>query len=147
MTITDPYLKVTDALVTAIRGLTAYFPQAYQVTFNRSDMSRGADYFFILTPGAFSDARLDNRDDVVTWVTQCELAVRFAEYNTRTDKFLQARGDIRALLKTPHALPNIKLRPPVIVTGGELRQDVPGLNPNWIVQPITVTINQIVANI
>lgn len=143
---TDPYLKVTNAIQTAVRTLTTYFPDARQVTFNRNDMTIGGDYFFILSPGAFQDTRLDNRDDIVQWVTQCELAVRFSEYNTRTEKFLQCRGDIRQLLKTPHALKDIRIKPPVVIRGGELRQDVPGLTPNWIVQPITVTVNQAVAN-
>lgn len=146
MTVTDPYLKVVNEIMRAVRTLTEYFPKEYQVTLNRSDISRGADYFFILSPGAFSDVRLEAKHSVVTWQTQCELAVRFAEYNARTEKFLLARGAIRELLKTPHVLKDIRLDPPVIVTGGELRQDVPGLNPNWITQPITITINQIVNN-
>ena len=143
---TDPYIKITNEIFRVVRTLTEYFPQPYQVTFNRSDVARGAEYWFVLSPGAFSDTRLDNRDDVVTWVTQCELAVSFAEYNTRIEKFLLCRGAIRNLLKTPHILKDIRIKPPVIVTGGELRQDVPGLNPNWIVQPITITVNQIVSN-
>lgn len=144
--IDDPYLKVVNAVMEAVRTLTDYFPKEYQVTLNRSDLSRGADYFFILNPGAFSDVRLEGKHSIVTWQTSCELAVRFAEYNSRTEKFLLCRGALRALLKTPHILKNIRLDPPVIVTGAELRQDIPGLTPNWITQPITITINQIVNN-
>lgn len=143
---TDPYIAVVNEILRNVRTLTDYFPQPTQVTLNRSDVSRGAAYWFLLQPGAFSDSRIDNRDDSIAWVTQCELVVSFAEYNSRTEKFLVCRGAIRALLKTPHVLKNIRIKPPVIITGGELRQDVPGLNPNWIVQPITVTVNQMVAN-
>jgi hypothetical protein len=144
--VTDPYLKVVNAIIGALQTLTDFFPKDYQVTLNRSDISRGGDYFFLLSPGAFSDSRLDNRTRIVTWSTPCELAVRFAEYNSRTEKFLLCRGAVRAKLLTPHILKDIRIDPPVLMSGGDLRQDVPGLNPNWITQPITVTVNQMVSN-
>jgi hypothetical protein len=144
---TDPYIAVVNEIIRNVQALTDFFPNPWQVTLNRSDISRGGDYFFLLSPGAFSDTRLDNRTRIVTWQTPCELAVRFAEYNSRTEKFLLCRGAIRAKLLTPHILKDIRLDPPVLVSGGDLRQDVPGLNPNWYTQPITITINQMVSNI
>jgi hypothetical protein len=144
--VTDPYINVLNALMAAVRTLTDYFPKDYQVTTDKPDITRGADYWFICNPGAFSDVRLEAHDSIVTWQTRCELAVRYTIYSQRMLDFLAVRGAVRAKLKEPRALPNIRLRPPVLVAGEDLRQDIAGPTPNFIVQPLLVTINQIVSN-
>lgn len=143
----DLYITFFNQLMDAIRTLTDYFPQAYQVTTSLPDVSRGADYWFVVSPDAFSDIRLDAHDSIATFTTECELVVRFAEYSSRTTKFMTARGAIRKLLKAPHTFQNVRLKPPITVTGGKLRQDTQaGIVPNFIVQPITITSSHFVTN-
>jgi len=142
----DPYIKVLNALMAAVRTLTTYFPKSYQVTTDKPDIAQGANFWFICSPGAFSDVRLEAHDSIVTWQTRCELAVRYTYYNERISEFLECRGAVRAKLKEPRALKNIRLKPPVLVTGEDLRQSIEQPTPNWIVQPLLVTINQIVSN-
>lgn len=139
-----PRLRVVNAIMTAARTLTDLFPKAIQVTLNKSDVSRGAEYWLIVTPGGFTPARLDSGDKIITWRTRLELAVSFAEYNSRTEKFIIASEALRAKLEDPFALPNIRLSPPVIVAGEDLTQDIPGQSPNWIVQPLIVTVSTFV---
>lgn len=141
-----PRLNVTNAVMTAARTLTDLFPKPIQVTLNRADVSRGAEYWLIVTPGGFTPARLDAHDNLITWRLRLELAVSFAEYSTRTEKFIIAAEALRTCLQTPHALKNIRISPPVIVTGEDLTQDIPGASPNWIVQPLIVTVTTFVPN-
>ena len=142
----DPYIQCRDAILEAVKTLTTYFPKDYQVTLNRSDVSRGADYWFLMRRGSFSDTRLEAHDSLVTWNFRCELAVRFVIYNERADKLDEVLGAVRAVLKKPHTLKNIRLKPPVLVAGEDLRQDVPGLTPNFIIAPLNIVITQIVPN-
>ncbi len=142
-----PRLKVANAIIAAAQTLTDIFPDKDQVTFNRNNISSGADTWLIVTPGGFSGSRLDSGEKIIAWRYKCELAFRFAEYNSRTEDFIKACEAVRAALETPYALKDIRINPPVQVTGEDLTQDIPGLQPNWIVQPLTVTVNTFVTSI
>lgn len=139
-----PRLKVTNAIMTAARTLTDLFPKPEKVTLNKSDVSVGAEYWLIVTPGGFTPVRLDSGDKIITWRTRLELAVSFKEYNSRTVKFILASEALRTCLENPFALKNIRIAPPVIVAGDDLTQDIPGQSPNWIVQPYIVTVSTFV---
>ncbi len=140
-----PRLKVANSILAAVRTLDSIFPKEYQVTLNKSDVSRGGTYWFVLTPAGWTPARLDAHDKLTGWRFRGELAVAFAEYNTRTEKFIKAAELVRNKLETPFALTGIKLNPPVVVTGEDLTQDIPGATPNWIVQTYVITVNTFVS--
>ena len=143
---TDPYTDCLDALMTAIRTLTTYFPNPRQVSFNHSDITYGANNWFFCTPGAFPSTRLDGRQKIYQWQTDCDLYMR---YNTEAEsipKFMQLRGAVITLLHTPRVLKDVGVNKVTVATTNRLQQDIPGLSPNFLIQAMGVTIEQIVNN-
>lgn len=142
----DPYNDCLQALMTAVRTLDAYFKKAHQVGTNHEEVaSRGGEYWFICTPGAFPNTRLDGRDKIYQWQTTCDLYVRYTTEKESVPKLIAVRGAVVKLLHAPRVLKNLNVKS-VTVTGNNLVQDIPGDNPNFIIQPLIVTIEQIVAS-
>lgn len=142
----DPYTKCLTALMTAVRTLTTYFPEAHQVSLNHSDVNLGGDNWFFCTPGAIPSSRLDGRDRIYQWQTDCDLYIRFSTEEESIPKLILARGALISLLHRPRLLKNIGVTRVSVVTASKLQQDNPGTNPNFLIQPMVVTIDQIVTN-
>lgn len=142
----DPYTDCVNALMTAIRTLTTYFPKEYQVSFNHSDLTRGANTWFFCTPSAFPNTRLDGRDKIYQWQTDCDLYLRYVTEAESIPKFMEVRGAIVSLLHTPRVLKNIGVIKVSVATSNKLQQDIAGTNPNFLIQAMVVTIEQIVSN-
>lgn len=144
MTTTDPYVLCITALMTEVRKLTTYFTKDENVTFDKPTVARGGDYWFVVTPQGYSYSRYDATNRLYIWRTLGELAVRYKEYNTRTQKAIEARGAVERLLSKPHLIKDLNVKS-IDVVGDDLRQDVqPGLTPNFLIYPFKITINQIV---
>ena len=141
----DPYNDCLQAMMAAVRTLTDFFPKDYQVSTNHDEKSRGGDYWFICTPGAFPSTRLDGRDKTFQWQTTCDLYVRYTTEEESVQKLIAVRGAIIKKLHAPRALRNLNINN-VTVSGNNLQQDMPGDNPNYIIQPLIVTIEQIVTS-
>lgn len=140
------YAECIEALMTALRTLTTYFPKDYQVSFNRADINRGAEYWFFVAPAGFPNTRLDGRDRIYQRQTLCDLCVRYKTDAESYPKLIAVLDDIDKLLRKPRVLKNINvIRPVLLSANGNVRQDVPGNSPNFLVQPLTVTIEQIVS--
>jgi len=133
------------ALMTAIRTLSTYFPKEYQVSFNRADINRGADYWFFVAPAGFPSTRLAGRDRIYQRQALCDLCVRYKTDVESYPKLIAVLDDIDILLRKPRVLKNINVNHVLLSANGNLRQDVPGNSPNFLVQPLTVTIEQIVS--
>ena len=145
----DSYADCLAALMTAARTLTPYLtklPNGKQVSFNHSDVTLGADYWFFCTPGAFPNTRLDGRDKIYQWQTDCDLYMRYVTEKESIPKFVAFRGAVITLLHTPRLLKNIGVLRTSVVSNNKLQQDIPGLSPNFLIQGLTVTIEQIVSN-
>lgn len=140
---TDHYGLCEAALMTKIRTLTAYFPKGWQVSDDDSVLNRGADYFFITLPSSFPSVRVDGKSKAVVWNVVCDLYVRFKSRKESLPKFKAVRAAIFELL---HSDPMLSKTPGVsgvlVSAGGELQQDLPGDNPNFIIQTLTVSISQ-----
>lgn len=142
---TPRYSEAITALMTAVRTLTAYFPNSYQVSFNHADVNRGGEYWFFCTPGAFTKTRHDNGDKLTAWQTNAELWVRYTTEAESAAKLIAARDAIDALLDTPGLLRSANVLK-TVATGGNLQQDIAGKQPNFIIQPLLLTIEQRVIN-
>ena len=139
------YNEAITALMTAVRTLTAYFPNSYQVSFNHADINRGKDYWFICMPGAFTKVRHDNGDKITAWQTNAQLWVRYTTEAESMAKLIAARDAIDDLLDTPGLLRNANVLR-TVASGGALQQDVAGKQFNFLIQPLLLTIEQRVIN-
>jgi len=143
---TEPYTAAVGALMTAVRTLTTYFPNAWQVSYNHSDVTRGAEYFFFCTPSAFPNTRLDGREKLYQWQTDVDIYMRYITEAESIPKFIAFRGAIITLLHTPRVLKNVNVTRVTVVSSNKLQQDIPGRNPNFLIQALTVTTEQIVSS-
>jgi len=148
MTDTDPYTLAVNALMGEVRTLTTYFPKEFQVSFDPSNKSRGAEYWFFVSPTAPSSAsRLASQMRVIQWRSDCRLDVRYKTESESAAKLMEIRGVIRALLERPRALKNINVNRVTVAFGERFEQDTPANQaPNFLIQRMTVTIDQIVRN-
>lgn len=137
-------LDAFEAMLSAVRTLEQYFPKAVNVSSSYSNIKRGSGYWFIATPGAFPNTRLDSRDVVYQWQNDCDLFVRYKTEAESIGKLIEVRWAIIKLLHTPRLLRNVNVTK-VTVTGDRIKQDtMPPAQPNFIIQPLLVTIEQIV---
>lgn len=138
------YDDVLQALMTKVRTFIGYFPKPIYVSTSHEDVGRGNDYWFICTPGPFSKRRLDGQDVIYQWQTDCDLFVRYRTEKDSIPKLITARDAIISGLHAPRAIKNLGITN-ITVTGERLKQDVPPpAIPNFIIQPLLVTIEQIV---
>lgn len=140
---TDPYTDVVAALMTAIRTLSTYFSKAHQVTFNYDRLNIGEEYWLFVTPDAIPSARLDGRDRIYQWQTDCDLYVRYKTTEISIPKYMAVRGALITLLHKPRALKNVNVLKVEVTTNSKLLQSK---DANWLIQPFLVRIDQIVSN-
>ena len=147
MTESDPYTQAINAMMTALRTLTDYFPEEYQVSFDPYDLGRGADYWFFVSAFASSPAtRLSGTQKIYQWQTPCQLDVRYTTEAESAGLLLTARGAIIAFLHRPRVLRDVNVNRVIVTPDSKPLQNVPGDNPNFLIQAMTVTIEQIVNN-
>lgn len=140
----DAYSLCLKAWMTAVHELSDFFPENYQVTTTHDGVnSRGSEYWFVCTPNTFTSSRLDGMNKVYQWQTLCDVYVRYTNEETSVGSLLAVRGAIQALADKLRPLPNINVNS-ISLVGQNLVQDIPGDNPNFIIQPLVVTFNQIV---
>lgn len=138
------YQDVLDALMEKIRTFSTYFPKSVYVSMNHEDVGRGNDYWFICTPSAFPKSRLDGQDVIYQWQTDCNLFVRYKTEKDSIPKLIAVRSTIINGLHAPRAIKDLGIKS-ITVTGDKLKQDVPPpAVPNFIIQPLLITIEQIV---
>jgi hypothetical protein len=139
---TDYYDQCETALMTRLRTLTNLFPKDYQVSTDDSVLNRGGDVFAIFQPDAFPQTRVDGRDVSYNWVVIFDLYVRYKSRAESLARFKAARAAIVELL-SPFALNGTSnISRCVLAASGSLQQDLPGDNPNFIIQTLTATITQ-----
>lgn len=140
----NPYQDVLEALMDKIRTLTEYFPKDVYVSTNYDNLSRGHSFWVFCTPGPFPKSRLDGQDVIYSWQTDLDLFVRYKTQEESIQKLIDVRGAILKTLHAPRAIKNLNVKS-ITVSGEKLKQDVPPpAKPNFIIQPLLVTIEQIV---
>lgn len=139
---TDYYTQCETALMTKVRTLTAYFPRDFQVSDDDSVLNRGADYFAIFQPDAFPATRVDGLAVTYNWVVVFDLYVRYKSRRESLTAFKAARSAMINLI-TPNCLNDTSnISRCVLAASGGLQQDIPGDNPNFIIQTFSATITQ-----
>jgi hypothetical protein len=143
----DHYSMCEGALMAKIRTLTEFFPKDFQVSDDDSVLNRGADYFCIFQPDAFPHTRANGRQAHYNWVVLFDLYVRYKSRKESLPKFKAARAALIHLLH-PISLNGFNgskgIENIVLSANGGLQQDLQGDNPNFIIQPLTATITQLV---
>lgn len=139
---TDYYTLCETAIMTKLKTLTTYFPNAWQVTDDDEVIQRGADYFAIFMPDAFPSTRSDGHDLFVNWSILFDLYVRYTTKVESKTRFKAVRSDIFNLLH-PACITDVNgVGRIVLSASGGLMQDMPGDNPNFIIQTLSITVNQ-----
>lgn len=139
---TDYYGQCETALMNKFRTLTEIFPREFQVATKVSVLNRGADNFAIFLPDAIPATRVDGRDVSYNWVVIFDLYVRYKSEETALDRFKAVRAEIIALI-SPYCLNDTSnISRTVLAANGGLQQDIPGDNPNFIIQTFSATITQ-----
>lgn len=137
------YIQCKDAFISRGRKLTGLFDRDYQVSDDEQNIRKGKDYFIVTIPSTFSSVPADAHSKYMTWVILFDLYVRFTTKRESTRKFELARD---AVIEHYHSDPLLEKTPGVdsvlINAAGEVLQDVPGDNPNWIIQTLSASIRQ-----
>ena len=139
---TDHYADCEGALMTKLRTLSELFPKDYQVSDDVSVLNRGGDYFYIVQPDTFTPVRADGQDVFVAWVVLGDLYVRYKSRETALDRFKAARSAIFNLLSPISLNGTNNISRTVFTATSGLQQDIPGDNPNFIIQTFSATITQ-----
>lgn len=139
---TDHYSECEAALMTQIRTLTQFFPRDFQVSDDDSVVNRGADYFAIFQPDAFPATRADGREVFFNWVVLFDLYVRYSTRKESLPRFKAVRSALINLIKPTALNATNNISRTVLAASGGLQQDIPGTNPNFIIQTFSATITQ-----
>jgi hypothetical protein len=139
---TDQYAACETAFMTLLRTLTTLFPRDYQVSDDVSVLNRGGDYFFIVQPDAFPGTRADGRDLFYNWIVVGDLYVRYKSRADSLARFKAARSAIVNLISPACLNGTSNISRTTLAASGGLQQDIPGDNPNFIIQTLTATITQ-----
>jgi hypothetical protein len=139
---TDHYAECETALMVQLRTLTGLFPKDWQVSDDDAVLNRGADTFAIFQPDAMPQTRADGRDVFFNWVVLFDLYVRYKTRAESLSRFKAARSAIVNLV-SPFCLNGTNnISRTVLSASGGLQQDIPGDNPNFIIQTLSATITQ-----
>jgi hypothetical protein len=140
--VTDFYAQCEGDLMTKIKTLTNYFPKEYHVSSDDSILNKGGDYFAIFQPDAFPATRADGTSQFFNWVILFDLYVRYTTRAEALPRFKAVRAALIELLH-PAALNGAhNISRLVLSANGGLQQDLPGDNPNFLIQTLTATITQ-----
>lgn len=139
---TDYYGQCETALMAKLRTLSGFFPNAWQVSDDDSVLTNGADYFAIFQPDAFPATRADGREVFFNWVVVFDLYVRYSTRKESLGRFKAVRAALIELIKPTALNSTNNIMRTVLASNGGLQQDLPGDNPNFIIQTMTATITQ-----
>jgi hypothetical protein len=139
---TDQYSVCESALLAKIRTLSTFFPNAWQVSDDVSEIQRGADYFVIAMPDTFPMTRADGHDVYVNWVVVLDLYIRFSTIQESLVRFKAVRSAIFNLLYPASLNRTNNISKLVLSSNGGVQQDMAGDNPNFLIQTLSVVITQ-----
>jgi hypothetical protein len=139
---TDYYSQCESALMATLRTLPQLSRHDFQVSDDDSVITNGAEYYAIFQPDAFPQTRADGREVFFNWVVIFDLYVRYSTRKESLGKFKAVRAAIVELIKPTALNSTSNIMRTVLAASGGLQQDLPGDNPNFIIQTMTATITQ-----
>ena len=140
----DHYGECEAGVMNLLRALS-YFSTSpdKQVSDNRLNVNRGAEHWAIFYPSTFTARKLDPRSKVYSWRIVFDLYVRFKTAEEAPGKFRAVRSGIINWLDANPTLAGVPNVEEVLTSAqGELLQDAPGDNPNFLLQTMAVTVIQ-----
>lgn len=128
--------------MTKMRTLTSLFATAKQVTDNDAELNTGAEYWAIFQPGAFPGTRVTGKVVDVNWEIIFDLYVRYKTRAESLPKFKAARSELFNLLHPACLNSTNGVSKLVLSASGGLQQDIPGENPNFLIQTFSAVVTQ-----
>lgn len=140
----DNYAICETGVMLLLRQLTLFSTDpSHQVSDNRFNVNRGADYWAVFTPGTFSSTRLDAHNYRYVWAVIFDLYVRYKTAEESLGRFKSARNMIDNWLGVNPTLAGARGVESIVLSAkSEVLQDVPGDNPNFIIQTLTASVAQ-----
>ena len=143
----DPYKLVEDGFVAKMRAKVSELAEFdYQVASDDTVIARGADYFLVYRPGAFPTDDVDEDQDDFTWHINCDLFIRYKEYQTSWDIFKVVRWKIIKAVRSDRSLGSIAGVYKTRITSPEQPQyfalEEKAVKPNFIIQGFQVEVTQ-----
>ena len=144
MSVVDHYQAVENGLVTQLKTLTDFFPNAWQVSDDDTVISKGADFFIVYRPGSFPVTKVSDFRYDVDWNITADLYVRYKTYKESWANFRSARAAIIELIFTHPRLGGVAYFTTVSSGEGALyfKFEENASVPNFIIQTLTFTIRQ-----
>jgi hypothetical protein len=142
----DPvdYYGVCEAgIMTLLRTLTFFSSKPIQVTDNRNDINSGSEYWAVFYPSTFTSSKIDAHNYRFVWQVAFDLYVRYKTAKEAPSKFKEVRSSIINLLGVNPTLNGVLgVESNSVAARSELLQDIPGDNPNFLLQSMVVSVTQ-----
>lgn len=137
----DYYSMVEAAVMAKLRTLSI-FSKDWQVSDDVTNIQKGAKYFAIFFPSTFTPTRADGLEKDYLWSVVFDLYVRYSTHKESLALFKAARAELFILnkdrnLNRTQGVFNVNL-----LATSEVLQDVPGDNPNFIIQTFNAAVSQ-----
>lgn len=141
---TDYYSLCELGVMTLFRTLSYFSPNPMrQVSDNRYNINKGADYWAVFVPSTFTSTKLDPHNYRYVWVIVFDLYVRYKTAEEALSKFREVRATIDNLLGVYPTLNGVRgVESLQLSARSELLQDTPGDNPNFMIQTMAVSVAQ-----
>jgi hypothetical protein len=144
---TDQYSLCEAGAIALLRTLSQFSKHDYQVSDDDSVITKGAEYYAIFQPDAFPNTRANGLQAFYNWVVIFDVYVRYSTRKESLPKFKALRAALINLF-SPISLNHIRgVTTTVLSANGGLMQDLPGDNPTFIIQTMSLTITQLVTRI
>jgi len=139
----DHYGLCEAAAMEKLRSLSEYFSNPKQVSTDIGDLKKGFRYFAHFIPSTFATSRVDGHDKEIVWNIIFDLHVRYSTQAESVPLFKAIRAEVIDLYNSD---PWLNKTPGVsrvaISAASELLQDLPGNNPNFIIQTMGLAVSQ-----
>lgn len=142
---TDYYELCQEGVMTLLRSLEMFqqVDPLKQVTINRNNLNKGANTWAVFTPSSYTSSKIDAHNKRYSWTMLMDLYIRYKTAEEAPTRFTLARKQILNLLDVHPTLNGVRGVESVShASRSDLLQDVPGDNPNFVIQTIAVTVIQ-----
>ena len=142
--LTDYYGLCQSGVMTLLRSLSYFSSKPMvQVSTNLNNVNKGFAHWAIFKPSTFTSSRLDPHNKRYVWRMLFDLYVRYKTADEVIPKFQEVRSAIVNLLDTRSSVSGIRgVEEISIAAQSEFLQDVPGDNPNFVIQTFAVSVAQ-----
>ena len=138
----DYYSQCEAGVITKLRSLTTIFEKPLQVSTDLEDLKRGVKYFAHVFPSTFQPTRVDGKESFVRWTILFDFYVRYSTQKEALSLFKAGRKELFLLNADPNLSRTPNVFNVVLSATSELLQDMPGDNPNFLIQTFSAAVSQ-----